>query len=78
MQVRSMPEPKFKLTFYMAHVRVVTRRDYCSVTTCVVPMQFNSLSHSRWEIYNDCKQAAMCLYPDTNDKFEIVDISEVK
>lgn len=74
-----MVKPRWKLTFYRARVRVVTDRDYCSVTTCIVPITFNSLSCSRWQIYNDCKTVAMLHYPDTTlEEFEIVKISEIE
>lgn len=64
---------------YRARVRVVTNRDYCSVTTCIMPVSFDSLSRSKWQIYNDCKSAAMQRYPDTTLKeFEIVEISEIE
>ena len=79
MRVKDMPEPRWMLTFYRANVRVVTRRDCYSVTTNVFPFEFNSLSHSRWEIYSDCKRVAMMHYPETRDnEVEIVDIMEVK
>lgn len=79
MRVRDMPKPRWMLTFYKARVRVVTRRDCYGKTTNVFPIEFNSLSHSRWEIYSDCKSVAMMLYPETREnEFEIVEIAEVK
>lgn len=71
-------EPRGTLTHYLARVRVVTYKDGCCTATNTVLIHFNSLSRSRWQVYNDCKQTAFLRYPDTTlEHFEIVKISEV-
>lgn len=62
---------------YHARVRVVTHRDFCSVTTNTVSITFASDEFSPHGVRMACKDAAIAAYPDTRNEYRLISIDHL-